>query len=71
MTTLREMRDSCSLSRMAGEGWGEGAFKARRAKAPLIRPSGTPAFAGAGPSFSRLREKDVSSSVISASGAVS
>ena len=24
MTTLREMRDSCPLSRMAGEGWGEG-----------------------------------------------
>jgi hypothetical protein len=60
MTTLREMRDSGPLSRMAGEGWGEGAFKERRAKAPLIRPS-----------FSRTREKDVSSSVISASGAVS
>ncbi|WP_282267695.1 hypothetical protein [Stenotrophomonas sp. PS02298] len=58
MTTLREMRDSCPLSRMAGER----AFKARGPKAPLIRPSGT---------FSRLREKDVSSSVISASGAVS
>ena len=62
MTTLREIRDSCPLSRMAGEGWGEGAFKARGAKAPLIRPSGT---------FSRTREKDVSSSVISASGAAS
>jgi len=58
MTTLREMRDSCPLSRMAGEGWGEGAFKARGAKAPLIRPSGT---------FSRLREKGLSSSTFSTS----
>ena len=48
MTTVHAMFDTCPLSRMAGEGWGEGAFKARGAKAPLIRPSGT---------FSRLREK--------------
>ena len=48
MATVHAMLDSCPLSRTAGEGWGEGVFKARGAKASLIRPSGT---------FSRLREK--------------
>ena len=58
MTTVHAISDTCSLSRTAGEGWGEGAFKARGAKAPLIRPSGT---------ISRLREKGLSSSTFSTS----
>ena len=62
MLKMHAMLDSCSLSRMAGEGWGEGAFKARGAKAPLIRPSGT---------FSRLREKGEQPCSRRALGAVS
>ena len=58
MLKMHAMLDSCSLSRMAGEGWGEGAFKARGAEAALIHPSGT---------FSRLREKGLSSSTFSTS----
>ncbi len=54
MVTMHEMRDSCPLSRIAGAGWGEGALEARSAEGALIRPSGT---------FSRKREKGVSSSV--------
>lgn len=38
MVPMHEMRDSCPLTRMAGEGWGEGA--SARKTAPL-RPSGT------------------------------
>ncbi len=55
------------LSCAAGEGWGEAAFKARGAEAALIRPSCTPAFAGAGPSFSSKRENGLSSSTFSTS----
>ena len=50
------------LSCEAGEGWGEGALKARRANAALIRPSGT---------FSRKREKSLSFNIIGARGDVS
>jgi hypothetical protein len=38
MVPMHEMRDSCSLSRMVGEGWGEGASAL---KAAPLRPSDT------------------------------
>ena len=58
MLQMHVVSASGPLSCEAGEGWGEGAFKARRAEAALIRPSGT---------FSRLREKGLSSGTLSTS----
>ena len=62
MVTLHAKSAFGPLSCEAGEGWGEGAFEgafeAGVAKAALIRPSGT---------FSRKREKGLSSSTFSTS----